>query len=328
MEPKVCTATLLKAPLHEIQAWVNYHLNTGVDHMFIFFDDPLDKDMKEEIEKNKNTTCFLCNQKYWDKLLSRKDLNDLLQEMRKGKSAFGTSKYLAKIEKPKDMARVEKQKLNSIIAMELAKKKGYNWIAHIDSDELIYTKKPLKHFLEKVPEKFDFIKLPSLEAVPEKNYFDNVFKEINLFKNNLGKLSHLYFRGHIAGKSITRLNEKVLHLGIHRPGAKKGYELKYKHPLISGRLLHFDSPGYENWKQKWLRRHQGKVIAIAMKKKTLKLFNEFVDVYKKGDEEDLKKLYEKQCFISEPLKRFLKIIGILRRINIKKELFKKPKNDK
>jgi hypothetical protein len=37
-----CIVTTLQAPLHETLMFVNYHLNIGADHIYLFFDDPGD----------------------------------------------------------------------------------------------------------------------------------------------------------------------------------------------------------------------------------------------------------------------------------------------
>lgn len=289
---KICVITTLKAPLNQTLSFVNYHLNIGVDHMFLFFDNPNDPSMKE-LQKYKRVTCFRCNKIHWDRYT-----------------------------KEKNIPLEKKQRINSKIALEMAFKRGYKWIAHIDSDELIYINRNLKEYLLKIPKNIDYVRFPTLEALPEKIEYKNRLKEVKLFKRNFGKISKKYFKGNIAGKSFTKISNKIENLGIHIPQAKKGYCLKYKFSLI-GRILHFDCAGFEEWKTKWEDRLKKKTIAIEMGKIRKKIIKEFSRVYKKNNKKELIILYKKQFFIKKPLKIFLRIIGVLKKINLNPELFEK-----
>ena len=42
MKNKICTVTTGKVSLRNTLDFVNYHLNIGIDHMYMFFDDPKD----------------------------------------------------------------------------------------------------------------------------------------------------------------------------------------------------------------------------------------------------------------------------------------------
>ena len=46
MGEKICTSTTLKTSLKSTLDFVNYHMNIGIDHMFLFFDDPKDEAIK------------------------------------------------------------------------------------------------------------------------------------------------------------------------------------------------------------------------------------------------------------------------------------------
>jgi hypothetical protein len=292
---KICSVTTLKAPLNQTLSFVNYHLNIGIDHMFLFFDES-DRAI-EELKNYERVTCFKCDRKHWNKYSKDKDIS---------------------IEK--------KQRINSKIALKISIKKEFNWIIHIDSDELIHIKKNLKSYLSKVKKKFDYVRFPTLEVVPEKIKYNNRLKELKLFKRNFGKISKKYYKGNIAGKSFTRVSDKIDNLGIHIPEAKEGNILRYKFSL-RGRILHFDCAGFEEWKTKWKDRLEGKVIGEEMGEGRKKMINEFGEVYKKEDENELVKLYKKQFMFSENIKRILLLLGVLKKIKINKKLFEIDKNE-
>jgi len=285
---KVCTVTTLMGPLNQTMSFVNYHLNIGIDHMFLFFDNPNDEAI-DTLKDYKKVTCFRCDDEYW--------------------SNYG---IVGKI--PLET----KQRINSKRVL----KEDYDWVFHIDSDELIYLKKPLKKFLKGIPKKIDFVRLVTTEAVPEKIYYENRFKEVNLFKTNVPKLSRKYFKGNTAGKSVTRISNRINNLGIHVPEFKQGYNPKYRFSL-RGRILHFDCCGFEDWKMKWRNRSGGKTIAAEMGAGRKAMISEFEMEYKKGGEVELVRLYKKQFFINSGKKGILKFFGLLRRINLNWSLFEK-----
>lgn len=57
---KMCTVTTLMAPLNQTLSFVNYHLNIGIDHMFLFFDNP-DDEAIDALKDYKRVTCFGCD---------------------------------------------------------------------------------------------------------------------------------------------------------------------------------------------------------------------------------------------------------------------------
>ncbi|MCF7800313.1 glycosyltransferase family 2 protein [Candidatus Babeliales bacterium] len=343
MVNRICTVTTLKAPLEQTLDFVNYHLNIGVDHMFLFFDDPQDPVIKK-LREYKKVTCFKCDEEHWKKRISKKDIKNI--QKRKMISSYN-SKYLGQKQSDSDLSLDEKQQLNSNFALKLTKKNNFRFIIHLDSDELIYLqKKSLKKSLKKIPKNIDFIRLLPLEAVPEKHNHKNPFREITLFKNfgiiarfyypykkNLlktfsflrkreGTLRNIYFKGHAAGKSIVRINNKISELGMHEPIPKKNSELKeisYKNI----KLLHFDCKNFENWKQKWIKIHTGETIAIGYNEKNMTFFEKFINAYKKGDNQKMKAIYAEQYFIPFWKKTLLRIVGLLVKIKIPQKLFKK-----
>jgi hypothetical protein len=290
-EETICAATTIRAPIHEIEAFVNYSLNVGIDHVFLFCDSPEDLNFIVPIVHPK-VTCVLCDDKYWKKTGKKKE----------------------------ELSVEERQRFNANLIFKYAKNK-YKWFIHLDGDELILPRKPLKEILSVQKSDIDFFRIPALEAVSEKEHYGNMFKEINLFKNNFGRISRKLFRAHICGKSIIRTSAKVDCVGIHRPESKHG--LKSKIFLFDVRLLHFDCCGFINWKNKWERRMKKDGLAKDMGERRGRLLKQFKKVYSEGDEKALYDLYRAQFFISPIKKRILKSLWLLRKIDLDETLFEK-----
>lgn len=286
---RICSVTTIKEPLGQTLDFVHYHLNIGVDHLFLFFDNPNDKAIKI-LESYKNVTCFRCDDNYW--------------------RSKGKIKEKLSVE--------DRQRFNANLIYRRIKDK-YEWFIHLDGDELIFSRKSLKKILKVQNNNIDFFRIPTLEAVSEKEYYGNMFKEVNLFKNNFGRVSKKFFKGHICGKSIIRTSAKVDCVGIHRPEPYDG--LKSKIFLFNVRLLHFDCCGFVNWKTKWKRRMRKDGIAKELGITQKKIFEQFKKIYSKGNEKELHNLYPTQFFISPIKKRFFKFFGLLREINLDKTLF-------
>jgi len=320
MKNKICSVSTIKAPLDETLTWVNYHLNIGIDHMYICFDDPNDKAIKK-LENNDKVTIIKCNEEHlWPLIPDGKKVNDINHQ--------------------------EKLEFNAAFVFNLIKYKDYDWMfAHLDSDELIYIEGDLKEFLSSIKEKTEVICLLPLDSVPEQDYYKNVFQEVTLFRN-LGKIARfyyphkktlqkfiplvkrkegniagVYFRGHAAGKSIVRTSAKVERFPGHRPIAKDGIELVQEF-TSKANILHFNACGFDVWKSKWLNKHKRKNPTQNMNKGKVKLYCQFVHIYKNGNDEDLKKLYRSQSIITQPLKTIFLSSGLLRKINLDKNLFK------
>lgn len=321
MKNKICSVSTIKSPLHETLRWVNYHLNIGIDHMFICFDDPKDKAIKK-LKDNNKVTCIKCDEKHFKDLISPG-------------------------EKVSDINIQKKLEFNAKFVFDLIKQQDYEWMfAHLDSDELLYVENGLKEFLSKINENTNVICLLPLDSVSEKDNYKNVFKEVTLFRNlgkiarfyypnkmllqkliplikrNEGNLAGIYFKGHAAGKSIIRTNSQIERFQGHRPIAKEGETLVQEFPSDAN-ILHFNACGFDIWKSKWLSKHQRDNPTQSMSPRTIKLYCEFIHVYKKNSEEELKKLYHSQSYISPSLKIIFLSLGLLRNIKLDEKLFEK-----
>ena len=321
MKNKICSVSTIKAPLDETLEWVNYHLNLGIDHMYICFDNPKDKAIKK-LEKNDKVTCIKCDENHlWHLIPPGGKLSDVNHQ--------------------------EKLEFNAWFVFKLIQDKDYDWMfAHLDSDELMYVKGDLKDFLSKIKKEIEVICLLPLDSVPEKDYYKSAFQEVTLFRNlgkiarfyyphkkllqkvipfikkEEGNLAGVYFRGHAAGKSIVRTNVKIDRFTGHRPIGKEGVELVQEFTSRAN-VLHFNACGFDVWKSKWLGKHKRKNPTQNMNKGKIKLYCQFLHAYQKDDEEELKKVYRSQSFIPSTSKVILLSSGLLRKIKLDKKLFHK-----
>lgn len=317
MHNKICLVSTVRTSLENTLAFINYHLNIGIDLLYIFFDDPNDISIRTLVN-NKNVLCFKCNSKHWDKLTKKKNLS---------------------IE--------ERQRLNANMALLDSRKKDCKWIVHLDSDELIYSKKSLKVSLSNIPKDTDVLRLRTMEAVPEKLDSKNPFKNSTLFKNmgqlskvyyshkkllqkiipllkkREGTLAGIYFRGHAAGKSIVRTDSNIKDIGIHEPISKDGSKLNYQF-VSDMHLLHFDSCSFKNWETKLLRRLDGTATAKEIGGNQIKMLKEFSTAYKTCNKNIIRNLYKKQYFMPRVKKLIFKQIGLLKQINLNVKLFDSP----
>ena len=113
--PSIATATTLRAPIGETLNFVHYYLNLGVDKIYLFFDDPSDPAV-DFVDIFPHVTSVRCDIDHWN-----------------GKD-------------PRQMPIEERQHFNGLIALEMARKEGCQWLIHVDFDEFIYLKKPIKNF--------------------------------------------------------------------------------------------------------------------------------------------------------------------------------------
>ena len=305
---KIAITTTLKAPKSITSSFINYHLNIGIDHLYLFFDNPNDPSIPIYVN-HPNITVIRCTAEHWKRVGCNKT-SDI--EIR--------------------------QTLNADLAFSLSKQSNIDWIAHIDVDELIYTEKQsIKSILSKLTNSsVSFLSLPPFEAIPKNIKTPNPFTEINTFKvlkhknsiQETGEASEKlnsvlflneYFRGHTGGKSFTKTNSAIKSLKIHKPQAYANETLK-ETSIENAMLLHFDCYDYKSWFLKWERRYNGSAKFTGRENRN-RQFNKFKKHYETGNQEDLLNLYKKLHIISEETIEKLKRLGYAKSIRISKNLF-------
>jgi Glycosyl transferase family 2 len=347
---RVGLVATLREPLEKLIHFVNYHLNVGIDHLYLFFDDPDDPAANKMTDPRVTST--RCSSGYWKEQLQRLSHGDLQSIRERCPELY--KHFMIDLVQPRVTIET-RQQINVAVALRYAKRHDLDWIFHVDGDELVYVpERSLKQELAKVPPSTDFLVFGTLEAVPEREVYRNEFLEATLFRdvvrlqlplpmsmhtrcaNSLAKVHAFvgklagcrnaffngeYFRGHIIGKSIVRTSSDSLELGMHLPYSNKPLTLRISN---TGRILHYDCVTFEAWLEKWKRRFDGTAKASVMRKNRIQQGNDFLKLHRAGNVEELKKLYRELYFVPAREQWRLFSLGLLRRIQLPQSTFLAP----
>jgi len=303
---RIAVISTVRAPIHELRMFVNYHLNIGIDEIILFFDDPLDEALGA-FGDYQNVSTVACTDEYW------------LKNSGHNPSVFG-----------------DKQITNVNKGAQIAEEKDCDWIVHIDSDELIYPATNIKHTLANCSA--DALRFSLMEAASEKEDYDNIFAT-TLFKKpsserklKLAKLfgcSHAifeneYFRGHTASKMALRVSPKIHVYGVHGPN-KYDIDTTVMENTSAIKLLHFDCVGFESWNTKWGIRFNGSCNSLTMRPNRVKQFQAYIQA-KQDSKKSQFKLFKRLHIIAKREKATLFLLGMLKRVKINQSLFDTPLN--
>lgn len=295
--------TTIKATRQETMDFINYHNNIGIDYLYMFFDDPNDE-VISHIHFS-NVICIRCDENHW-------------------RSIGCTSTHSIETRQTK----------NANLALQWMKEIGVDWVTHIDSDELIYTKRSLHKAISSLEESIDYLILPPKESVPTKLNYKLPYRQINLFKvlpnedqlanviNNNVLFEGEYFRGHTSGKSFTKVSANISSLGIHCPIFSDTNNIN-SIILNDASVLHFDCYDPASWSNKWSLRISGKSIAADCRPNRLQQKKIYQESNISNDPDSLIEAYKKMYFIDPSNITELLNIGLLERIYINKKLFKR-----
>jgi hypothetical protein len=349
---RVGLVATVREPLEKLIHFVNYHLNVGIDHLYLFFDDPDDPAANRMTDPR--VTGTRCSSAYWKEQLQRLSHGDLQSIRERSPELY--KHFMIDLVQPKVTIET-RQHINVAVALRYAKSHNVDWIFHVDGDELVYVPETsLKQELAKVHPSTDFLVFGTLEAVPEREVYRNEFLETTLFRdvvrlrlplpmsmhtrcaNSLAKAHAFvrklagcrnaffngeYFRGHIIGKSIVRTSSDSLELGMHLPYSSKPLTLRISN---TGRILHYDCVTFEAWLEKWKRRFDGTGKASVMRKNRIQQGDDFLKLHRAGNMEELKKLYRELYFVPAREQWRLFSLGLLRRIQLSQSTFLTPPN--
>ena len=330
----VCLFSTIRAPLEDTLDFAYYHLNSGIDHIYIFFDNPDDPAL-DILKPENRISCIRCDSDYWAKYIGNHPKSDLSINL--------------------------KQEINSRIAIKRSREDGFSWICHVDSDELIHAPGGFRKVIAAIPPTVQVAKFPVLEVIPEKLSIQSAFHELHNFKiapvtlprnkslyldpqevytfykNDilyrtkifraiiLGSASARvdYIKGHSLGKSIARTNAPFDLFRSHFPTPHKNKRLKMN--LISEiKLLHYDSPDFDRWKTKWHIRYrniQNGIIPMKLSDRRRKQYELFSSVFENGNEEDLVVLFKSNFFISPSEREVLLKTGLVTEVHLPEESF-------
>ncbi|MDX1409757.1 MAG: glycosyltransferase family 2 protein, partial [Saprospiraceae bacterium] len=195
---EIALVTTTNAPARALQDFVNYHLNLGIAHLYLYYDNP--STAEEGQWPPECVTTNWCTPAYWtDRGMNRPELV------------------------------AERQTCNATHALSLARHHGYPWIAHIDTDELLYAQVPLDEVLRGLPSSVDRVICALHEALPGKDEYHRPFLEINTFRRKPASrqtkwlrmlplrramMGGAYLKGHHNSKSLVRTSASVERLGV------------------------------------------------------------------------------------------------------------------
>lgn len=328
--------TTLRAPYRQTMEFVRYHVDAGVDRLYLFFDDPRDPALRA-LGDEPRVSAVACDEAHWSTLspLPRSELS------------------LNAI-----------QRLNSVQAIERARQEGMRWLAHIDSDELIYSPSGIKKQIARAPDRAQVIKLASHEVVPSGASNIAGFPRAAFFRRwhptrprsaRMRRLFRLapaervrlagqtamsrakirlaqwrgcarpfsggYLKAHVGGKSITRVDGPVSALDCHYPSVTRPVVVW----LFSGiSVLHYDALDYEQWRSKWIARYEGSARVHAereMKPERLRQYRRFVELYSQGRDQDLRDWYRDLVQVTDADRDVLVRLGLLTWIEIPERAF-------
>jgi hypothetical protein len=301
----------LKAPISEAIEWVNYHRNLGVDHIFLFFDDPAEAAEAEGPLSGRDgwLTRFSCDDEHWRRL---------------GLESRPPSPW-------------RRQEHNADLAHRMAREMGLDWLIHIDGDELLHVDDRPGAALAGATSEADVVTFRVMEAVPEALDYASGFREITLFRDWPRAARHrariarrigcegafldgAYFRAHQL-KSAVRLRSEIGHMGNHIPYEAEGRPLRTAYyPRV--RLLHYDCGGYASWLRKWLPRIEGKVsnTGDGSRARQAELIRDAIERSPEGPVEAYRRIY----WMRPREKAVLRALGLLRRIELPAALFAEP----
>ena len=304
--PTLALTATVKAPLRQTLEFVNYHLNSGVDHIFIFLDDPGDKAF-DSLSKYKKVTPILCDKKY------RESTSDIFPDL---------SREIL----------IYRQRINATYALRLCREKRIDWISHIDADELLYPGGlALKKKLKRTP--FKVLRYTVLEAIPEETSYESAFLEISHFKRpatlrypglirypirslllkcakpflsrDYFLLNGDYFRSHTKSKCCVRTNLYITDMRIHEPLIKT----RHIRPRMPNQfLLHFDSCGFEPWKNRWNFKLHGNDVPESRKRSHIRL--KMGELFSQSNDQLLEKAYISSHSFSRRDRKILRLLRL------------------
>jgi hypothetical protein len=298
----------VKAAKPDLDRFVTYHLNTGVAHIYLFFDDPADPALPAFIGMNR-VTAIACTLAGWQAAGLR--LEDGIEA---------------------------RQAHNARTALTWACAAGAQWLLHVDSDELIYTPGgDLADWLAQRPADCDAVTFPVLEAIPYASSRRHPFDACWLFKTTTRvdalrlklaaragcrqALLYGYFRGHTVGKTATRVRADIDDVGIHFPTRAAGPPLRIE-TAADAFVLHYDGCTFDSWRQKWGRRRDGGAgLALNMRPSRRRQLADFITADQSGSLAELEREFRRQCLIPAYEQAVLWALGLARPIRLRRDLF-------
>jgi len=306
MTVRAAIVTTLRDAAVTLGSFIAYHRAIGFAHFLLFFDDPADS-MLAWARTQPDITAIARGED--------------LQRAWRGTALWNEAGPHVEREV---MAR---QLLNAEHAMNLARAMGFDWLLHIDSDELFYVPggdasggRAGAHFAALATTPADVSTYANFEAVPETEDTGDFFRSVTLFKMPLsnapspeereliaraGQRVETFFHFYGNGKSAVRLAAPgMLPVNVHgfaRRGKFTG--VGYRGPFI----LHYACCGFAAFWQKYVTlgrfadKWWGQIdIAQAVGPFHLEARDAVMDAVASGNAEPTHRFYRDRLMIADP----------------------------
>jgi hypothetical protein len=305
---RVCIVTTVRDPGLCLESFIRYHLAIGIDHIYVFFDDPEDPAIQVALQFSDVTAIP----------------ND---EALQVQQALGNVLY------PKYGPHVgyevmARQILNVETAIQLALDQGMDWILHIDGDELFYPGQMMAlDWFDQVSDDIFQVTFLNHEAAPEAFEIEDYFREVTLFKRNPAILDpgfyaqfrnisgkSQYFLAYQNGKSAARLHPTLLPNSVH------SFDVPEDHTLVTffPSVLHYSNCGFQNYCKKYAQLGNFPDYWWGSKSNPIRVPFHLAsrDAYCSGDINQMLALYQEFILYSNPMiNQSLIEEGILTRIS-------------
>lgn len=303
--PKVGVSCTIRQDPAQTLEFVHYHLNTGVDHIALFLDDPEDPALVQ-LGDNPRLTLTRCTPEYWQRVLGRP---------------------------PEKMA--VKQHTNLRVAADLLRAAGVDWFVSLDADELLWARDTAATALAGVAPGVDLVRTWPCEAVhvgePSRTrvfwprwfrvrQFDRPRAPARLLQDrSLAPFTRDGFFGHPQGKMFIRATADVDTWKQHTPGnSRRELARAVSHDML---ILHFDCLTYENWRAKWARRLGGTTRALNIAPERKAQEEAIAAAMADPDPAALYRLYRRWYCLSWPRAQAQRMAGLLRHVALDADLF-------
>ncbi|MEO8132654.1 MAG: glycosyltransferase family 2 protein [Betaproteobacteria bacterium] len=258
---RAAIVTTLRGSAPVLDSFIRYHLALGFEHLYLFFDDPGDPAIAIARGFDAARVSIVPRDRA------------LAAEWRHCVQFAYFSPHLAH----EVMAR---QCLNVEVAVQLALAAGYDWLLHIDADELFYCpgQDAGTHFARLAAGGIERVVYPNLEALSETVEVGDCFREVTLFKSNrntfpegqfnatqarlaasFAQFPENFFLFYSNGKAAAFLRRGVVPDGVHRfsaksyprPGQGAPSPAQRERVIADCWILHYACCGFANFMDKY-----------------------------------------------------------------------------
>lgn len=242
--------TTLRNAGNILDSFIAYHLAIGFRRIYLFFDDPADPDLPRAAA-HPDVTAIAHDQALRERWRHLPQYSE--------QATFVDREVMAR------------QVLNTGLAMELARNDGFDWLLHIDSDELFHSPQQSvpEHFEAAGKQGLETVVYLNYEAAPESDEIGDFFREVDLFKvpphlnkrtvtpalvnavKSTPQLHPDFFKFYASGKSAVRLSAAGMRpAGVH-------HFVRHDAAWQTGQsanqfILHFACCGFENFWTKYV----------------------------------------------------------------------------